>query len=88
LRVGSVDVNSTGESVNVVPITIADDQSDSSIRVETLSRTEVRCVGNTPVVNYESQEEDHTEKPLSSNNNFQEDVTARKSTRTKKIHPP
>ena len=60
-RAGSVDVNSTGESVNVVAITIAEDQSDSSVSVETLSKTEVKCVGNTPVVKNDSQEVDYIE---------------------------
>jgi hypothetical protein len=60
-RVGSVEVNSTGESVNVVAITIAEDQSDNSVSVETLSKTDVKCVGNTPVVNNDSQEVDYIE---------------------------
>ena len=37
-RVGSVDVNSTGEPVNVIAITIVEDQSDNSVSVETLSK--------------------------------------------------
>jgi len=43
----------------------------------------VKCVGNTPVVNNDSQEVDYIEKPLSSNNNSQEDIITCKSTRKK-----
>ena len=44
----------------------------------------MKCVGNNHVVNNDSQAADYIEKPLSSNNNSQEDVITRKSTRTKK----
>jgi len=61
-----------------------DDCNINTVSAETLSKTDVKCVRNTPVVNNDSQEVDYIEKPLSSNNNSQEDAITRKSTKTKK----
>ena len=56
-----------------------DDCNINTVSAETLSKTDVKCVRNTPVVNNDSQEVDYIEKPLSSNNNTQVNKNKEKS---------
>jgi len=78
---GSVEGDPAGGPVTKAPINMTNDDGESSVNVNSLLKTVTRCEGESSVG---LQEADYMGKIPGQNDKSQEDVTTRKSTRTKK----